>query len=65
MRGKVDEKGKIVKDKEDVKKRTDVTKKIFKKWSKKNMVYLQKDGEQEDENLVKRAKDLFTKRRQG
>ncbi|EGR32929.1 hypothetical protein IMG5_066580 [Ichthyophthirius multifiliis] len=64
VRGKQDEVGRIVKDKEDKhhKKQGQVAKEVLKKWQKKNMVKLQKEGETEDSNLVNRVKGMFKKR---
>ena len=43
--GKQDEVGRIIKDSEDKHKNKNVAKEMMKKWSKKNMMKLQKEGE--------------------
>lgn len=63
--GKTDEVGRILKDNEDkhkTGKKGLVAKEMLKKWEKKHMVKLQKDGEMEDSSLVDRARGMFKKR---
>lgn len=63
--GKTDEVGRVVRDNEDKHKNGKkglVAKEMLKRWEKKNMVKLQKDGEIEDLSLVDRAKGMFKKR---
>jgi hypothetical protein len=38
-------------------------KQVFKKWAKKNMLNLQKEGEEENPEMVKRAQGMFENRR--
>ncbi len=38
-------------------------KQVFKKWAKKNMLNIQKEGEEENPEMVKRAQGMFENRR--
>lgn len=38
-------------------------KKLFKTWAKRNLITFQNEGEVEDANLTRKAKDLFKNRR--
>lgn len=67
MKGKVDELGRIKRDKEDKqhqnsKNNEQWTRKQLQNWSKKNMIKIQKEGEVEDENVANQAKAMFEKR---
>jgi hypothetical protein len=58
--GKLNEKGDVRKEKQTKKKDLSYGKKIFDKWTKNNQIKRQKEGEVEDENMVSRAKSLFS-----
>lgn len=58
--GKLNEKGDLQKDKPSKSKDASYGKKVFEKWTKNNQIKRQKEGEQEDENMVSRAKQLFS-----
>lgn len=67
VKGKVDELGRIKRDKEDKqhqnsKNNEQWTRKQLQNWSKKNMIKIQKEGEVEDENVANQAKAMFEKR---
>ncbi|KAM3130855.1 hypothetical protein pb186bvf_017044 [Paramecium bursaria] len=49
-------------DKEDKRMDPEKGKKQFKSWTRKNQIHLQQIGEEEDQQIVSRAKDIFQKR---
>ena len=57
------ETGELKKDKEDNQMKKDHGKKMFKTWSKRNMMTFQNEGEMEDSSVTRKAKDLFKNRR--
>ena len=57
------ETGKLKKDKEDKKMREDHGKKLYKSWSKRNMMSFQTEGEFEDTKITDKAKSMFQNRR--
>lgn len=62
MKGQLDEKGRIKKDKEDKFMKDEKGKKLYKSWSKKNVIALQREGEMEDTTITSKAKSLFMNR---
>ena len=58
-----DEQGRVRKDKEDMFMNKEKGKQVFKKWAKKNMLNIQKEGEEENPEMVKRAQGMFENRR--
>lgn len=63
IKGTLTETGKLKKDKEDRNAKEETGKKLFKKWSKKNLISFQNEGEMEDKNITFKAKNLFQNRR--
>lgn len=63
IKGKLTETGKLKKDKEDKNVKEERGKKLFQKWSKKNLISFQNEGETEDRNITFKAKNLFQNRR--
>jgi hypothetical protein len=62
VKGQLDEKGRVKKDKEDRFMKEERGKKLYKNWAKKNVISLQKEGEIEDSTLTNKAKALFNNR---
>jgi len=63
VNGTRSETGALKKDKEDQNMKNDHGKKLYKNWSKRNRLTFQNEGEVEDSNLTRKAKDLFRNRR--